>query len=57
MGLFSGDGTGLLSYYWYVQCSSAKYMLVDMAEQMPFGRTDKKFLRKENFYDKRDERF
>ena len=29
-----GAGTGLLSYYWYEQCSSAEYMLVDIAEEM-----------------------
>ena len=29
-----GAGTGLLSYYWYVQCSSAEYVLVDIADEM-----------------------
>lgn len=29
-----GAGTGLLSYYWYIHCSSAEYMLVDIAEEM-----------------------
>ena len=29
-----GAGTGLLSYYWYIQCSSAEYMLVDIADEI-----------------------
>ena len=29
-----GAGTGLLSYFWYQQCSSAEYVLVDIADEM-----------------------
>lgn len=29
-----GAGTGLLSYYWYRECDTAKYVLVDIAEDM-----------------------
>lgn len=29
-----GAGTGLLSYYWYQQCPSAEYVLVDIADEM-----------------------
>lgn len=29
-----GAGTGLLSYYWYMQCPSAEYVLVDIADEM-----------------------
>lgn len=29
-----GAGTGLLSYYWYKECPSAEYVLVDIADEM-----------------------
>lgn len=29
-----GAGTGLLSYFWYQQCSEAEYVLVDIADEM-----------------------
>ncbi len=29
-----GAGTGLLSYYWYKECQTAEYVLVDIAEDM-----------------------
>lgn len=29
-----GAGTGLLSYFWYQQCPSAEYVLVDIADEM-----------------------
>ncbi|NLY43219.1 MAG: class I SAM-dependent methyltransferase [Clostridiaceae bacterium] len=29
-----GAGTGLLSYYWYKECKSAEYVLVDIADEM-----------------------
>lgn len=29
-----GAGTGLLTYYWFKECSSAEYMLVDVADDM-----------------------
>ena len=29
-----GAGTGLLSYYWYQNCPSAEYVLVDIADEM-----------------------
>ena len=29
-----GAGTGLLSFYWYEQCPSAEYILVDIADEM-----------------------
>ncbi len=29
-----GAGTGLLSYYWYRECPSAEYVLVDIADEM-----------------------
>ena len=29
-----GAGTGLLSYYWYRECDTANYVLVDIAEDM-----------------------
>lgn len=29
-----GAGTGLLSYYWYKECSTANYVLVDIAKDM-----------------------
>lgn len=29
-----GAGTGLLSYYWYTECKSAEYVLVDIADDM-----------------------
>ena len=29
-----GAGTGLLSFYWYKQCPSAEYILVDIADEM-----------------------
>ena len=29
-----GAGTGLLTYYWYRQCPSAEYVLVDIADEM-----------------------
>mgnify|MGYP000011447943 CR=1 FL=1 len=29
-----GAGTGLLSYYWYKECPSAEYVLVDIAGEM-----------------------
>lgn len=29
-----GAGTGLLSYFWYRQCPSAEYVLVDIASEM-----------------------
>lgn len=29
-----GAGTGLLTYYWMKNCNTAKYMLVDIAEEM-----------------------
>ncbi|MCI8388882.1 MAG: class I SAM-dependent methyltransferase [Clostridiales bacterium] len=29
-----GAGTGLLTYYWYQQCPSAEYVLVDIADEM-----------------------
>lgn len=29
-----GAGTGLLSYYWYKECKTAEYVLVDIAEEM-----------------------
>lgn len=29
-----GAGTGLLSYYWYKECPSAEYVLVDIADKM-----------------------
>ena len=29
-----GAGTGLLSYYWYRECSEAEYVLVDIADEM-----------------------
>lgn len=29
-----GAGTGLLTYFWYQQCSSAEYILVDIADEM-----------------------
>ena len=29
-----GAGTGLLSYYWYGECDTTKYVLVDIAENM-----------------------
>lgn len=29
-----GAGTGLLTYYWYKECSTAKYMMVDIAGEM-----------------------
>lgn len=29
-----GAGTGLLSYFWYQQCSQAEYVLVDIADEM-----------------------
>lgn len=29
-----GAGTGLLSYYWYKECPSAEYILVDIADEM-----------------------
>lgn len=29
-----GAGTGLLTYYWYQQCKSAEYVLVDIADDM-----------------------
>jgi len=29
-----GAGTGLLSYYWYKECQSAEYVLVDIADEM-----------------------
>ncbi len=29
-----GAGTGLLSYFWYQECSSAEYILVDIADEM-----------------------
>ncbi|MGN0316725.1 MAG: class I SAM-dependent methyltransferase [Lachnospira sp.] len=38
-----GAGTGLLSYYWYVQCPSAEYMLVDIADEM-LDVSEKRFL-------------
>ena len=29
-----GAGTGLLSYFWYQECPSAEYVLVDIADEM-----------------------
>lgn len=29
-----GAGTGLLSYFWYQQCPSSEYVLVDIADEM-----------------------
>ena len=29
-----GAGTGLLTYYWYKECQTAEYVLVDIAEEM-----------------------
>lgn len=29
-----GAGTGLLTYYWYKECPSAEYVLVDIADEM-----------------------
>lgn len=29
-----GAGTGLLSYFWYQQCPTAEYVLVDIADEM-----------------------
>lgn len=29
-----GAGTGLLSYFWYEQCPSSEYVLVDIADEM-----------------------
>lgn len=29
-----GAGTGLLTYFWYQQCPSAEYVLVDIADEM-----------------------
>ncbi len=29
-----GAGTGLLTYYWYKECDTAQYVLVDIAEEM-----------------------
>lgn len=29
-----GAGTGLLTYFWYQQCSSAEYVLVNIADEM-----------------------
>ncbi len=29
-----GAGTGLLTYYWYKECPTAKYMMVDIADEM-----------------------
>jgi len=29
-----GAGTGLLTYYWYKECQSAEYVLVDIADEM-----------------------
>lgn len=37
-----GAGTGLLSYYWYRECPSARYVLVDIAEEM-LGVSEKRF--------------
>ena len=29
-----GAGTGLLTYFWYQQCSDSEYVLVDIADEM-----------------------
>ena len=29
-----GAGTGLLTYYWYIECPTTKYMMVDIADEM-----------------------
>ena len=29
-----GAGTGLLTYYWFKECKTAQYVLVDIAEEM-----------------------